>query len=141
MPAQTQDGVTLRPMTAADLKHTHALSAELRWPHRPQDWEQVFAHGQGFVAERDGEIIASALRWFWGERHATLGLIIVTPACQGRRVGHRLMTALLDGLDDHTVLLHATVAGHGLYERLGFKRIGEVRQHQGIAQQSPPVEL
>lgn len=141
MPAQTQDGVTLRPMTAADLKHTHALSAELRWPHRPQDWEQVFAHGQGFVAERDGEIIASALRWFWGERHATLGLIIVTPACQGRRVGHRLMTALLDGLDDHTVLLHATVAGQGLYERLGFKRIGEVRQHQGIAQQSPPVEL
>lgn len=148
MPAPTQDsptiandGVTLRPMTAADLVQAHVLSAELRWPHRPQDWEQVFAHAEGFVAERDGEIVASALRWHWGERHATLGLIIVTPACQGRRVGHRLMTALLDGLDDHTVLLHATVAGQGLYERLGFERIGEIRQHQGIAQQSPPVEL
>jgi predicted N-acetyltransferase YhbS len=140
-PNSDNDGVTLRPMTDADLAHTHALSAELRWPHRPQDWEAVFRHAEGFVAERDGRIVASALRWHWGERHATLGLIIVTPACQGRRVGHRLMMALLDGLDDHTVLLHATVAGQGLYERLGFQRIGEVRQHQGIAQQSPPVEL
>ena len=135
------DGVTLRPMTAADLAHAHALSAEQRWPHRPQDWELVFAHAEGFVAERDGKIIASALRWLWGERHATLGLIIVTPAFQARRVGHRLLIALLDGLAGRTVLLHATVAGQGLYERMGFVRTGEVRQHQGIAQQSAPVEL
>lgn len=139
--AAAGDGVTLRPMTAADLKQAQALSAELRWPHRLQDWEAIFPHAEGFVAERDGEIIATALRWPWGERHATLGLVIVTPACQGRRVGHRLMTTLLDGLDDRTVLLHATAAGQGLYERLGFVRTGEIRQHQGIAQQSPPVEM
>ena len=148
MPASIQDtstpandGVTLRPMTAADLKRAHALSAEQRWPHRLQDWEMLFPHAEGFVAERDGEIVATALRWFWGERHVALGLVIVTPACQGRRIGHRLMTALLDGLDDHTVLLHATAAGQGLYERLGFVRTGEIRQHQGIAQQSPPIEM
>jgi hypothetical protein len=51
------------------------------------------------------------------------------------------MTALLDGLDQHTVLLHATAEGRGLYERLGFVRIGEVRQHQGNAQPSPPIAL
>ena len=55
------------------------------------------------------------------------GLIIVAPACQGRRVGHRLMTALLEGLEDCTVLLHATSEGRGLYERLGFVRTGEIR--------------
>ncbi|MEP6721596.1 MAG: GNAT family N-acetyltransferase [Variovorax sp.] len=146
MPDQTQDvtvadGVALRPMTAADLPRAHALSAELRWPHRPADWEQAFAHAEGFVAERDGEIVATAQRWLWGERHATIGLVIVTPACQGRRVGHRLMSALLEGLDAHTVLLHATAAGQGLYERLGFVRTGEVRQHQGIALPAPLVEL
>ncbi len=148
MPASIQDtsvpsndGVTLRPMTAADLKHAHALSAEQRWPHRLQDWDMLFAHAEGFVAERDGEIVATALRWFWGERHVAFGLVIVTPACQGRRIGHRLMTTLLDGLDDRTVLLHATAAGQGLYERLGFVRTGEIRQHQGIAQQSPPIAL
>lgn len=135
------DGVVLRPMTADDLAQAHALSEEQRWPHRPADWAQSFAHAEGIVAERDGQIIATAQRWRWGPRHATIGLVIVTPACQGRRIGHRLMTALLEGLEDHTVLLHATAEGRGLYERLGFVRTGEIRQHQGIAQPTPLIAL
>lgn len=135
------DGVVLRPMTAADLPQAHALSAELRWPHRPADWEQMFSHAEGVAAERDGELIATGLRWLWGKTHATIGLVIVSPACQGRRIGHRLMSALLDGLDDRTVLLHATAEGRGLYERLGFVRTGEMRQHQGVAQPAPLIAL
>ncbi|CAJ0815991.1 hypothetical protein LMG19087_02615 [Ralstonia wenshanensis] len=144
VPAQNlpaDDGVVLRPMTADDLAQAHALSEEQRWPHRPADWAQSFAHAEGIVAERDGQIIATAQRWRWGPRHATIGLVIVTPACQGRRIGHRLMSALLDGLDNHTVLLHATAEGRGLYERLGFVRTGEIRQHQGIAQPTPLIAL
>lgn len=139
--ASTGDGVVLRPMTPADLPFAQALTDLLRWPHRLADWAQVFAHAEGIVAERDGEIVGCALRWLWGERHATLGLVVVTPACQGRRIGHRLMSALLDGLEDRTVLLHATAEGRGLYERLGFVRTGELRQHQGIAQSAPLVAL
>lgn len=135
------DGVSLRTMTASDLVAAHALSSELRWPHRAADWEQAFRHAEGLVAQRDGQTIATALRWRWGERHATIGLVIVAPANQGRRIGHRLMSALLDGLQDHTVLLHATPEGRGLYERLGFVRSGEVRQHQGIALPAPLVAL
>ncbi|CAJ0706490.1 GNAT family N-acetyltransferase [Ralstonia sp. 22086] len=144
VPAQNlpaDDGVVLRPMTADDLAQAHALSEEQRWPHRPADWAQSFAHAEGIVAERDGQIIATAQRWRWGPRHATIGLVIVTPACQGRRIGHRLMSALLDGLDNHTVLLHATAEGRGLYERLGFVRTGEIRQHQGVAQPTPLIAL
>jgi predicted N-acetyltransferase YhbS len=139
--APVSDGVALRAMTTDDLAAAHALTAELRWPHRPADWEQAFRHCEGLVAERDGQIVGTGLRWRWGPRHATVGLIVVAPACQGRRIGHRLMTALLDGLEHHTVLLHATSEGRGLYERLGFVRIGEVRQHQGTALPTPPVAL
>ena len=139
--APGSDGIALRAMTAADLAAAHALSDELRWPHRPADWEQALRHGEGLVAERDGQVVGTALRWRWGPRHATVGLIVVAPACQGRRIGHRLMTALLQGLEDCSVLLHATADGRGLYERLGFVRIGEVRQHQGTAQPTPPVAL
>lgn len=145
-PARTQrasaaDGVTLRPMTAADLAAAHELSAELRWPHRPADWEQVFRFAEGLMAERDGTVVGTGLRWRWGERHATIGLVIVAPAYQGRRIGHQLMTALLDGLEACSVLLHATPEGRGLYERLGFVRIGEIRQHQGTALSAPLVAL
>lgn len=136
-----EDGVLIRPMTEADLPNAHALSSELRWPHRLTDWEHVFALSEGLVAERDGKLIATALRCRWGARHATVGLIIVAPACQGRRIGHRLLTALLDGLDGHTVLLQATTEGRGLYERLGFVRTGEIRQHQGVAQPTPLIAL
>lgn len=139
--ATASDGVLLRAMTADDLAAAHALSADLRWPHRPADWEQVFALGDGLVAERDGAVVGTALRWRWGPQHATLGLVIVAPACQGRRIGHRLMTALLEGLEDRSVLLHATPEGRGLYERLGFVRTGEVRQHQGTALPAPLVAL
>jgi ribosomal protein S18 acetylase RimI-like enzyme len=137
----TDDGVRLRAMTAADLPRAHALSDELRWPHRLADWEQAFAHARGVVAERDGEIVGTALRWLWGPRHATIGLVIVRPACQGQRIGQRLMSALLEELNDRIVLLHATAEGRGLYERLGFARIGELRQHQGIAAPAPLVGL
>jgi ribosomal protein S18 acetylase RimI-like enzyme len=139
--ALVSDGVALRAMTAADLPAAHALTDELRWPHRRVDWEQVFRHGEGLVAERDGQVVGTGLRWRWGPKHATVGLIVVAPACQGRRIGHRLMTALLEGLEDCSVLLHATSEGRGLYERLGFVRTGEIRQHQGIALPAPLVAL
>jgi predicted GNAT family N-acyltransferase len=135
------DGVALRAMTAADLPAAHAMTDELRWPHRPVDWEQVFRHAEGLVAERDGQVVGTALRWRWGPKHATIGLVVVAAACQGRRIGHRLMTALLEGLQDCSVLLHATSEGRGLYERLGFVRTGEIRQHQGIAQPAPLIAL
>lgn len=135
------DGVTLRAMTAADLEAAHALSDLLRWPHRLADWEQAFRHAEGLVAERDGEILGTALRFRWGAQHATIGLVIVTPAAQGRRIGHRLMSGLLEGLGGSEVLLQATLEGRGLYERLGFVRIGELRQHQGTALPAPLVAL
>jgi len=135
------DGVVLRRMTEADLPAAHALSDGLRWPHRLSDWAQAWAHAEGLVAERDGRVVGTALRFVWGPQHATLGLVIVDPACQGRRIGHRLMMALLEGQQDRQLLLHATAQGRGLYERLGFERHGELRQHQGLALPAPLVAL
>ena len=135
------DGVTLRPLQDADLAAGQALSESFRWPHRLADWAFVFRHGEGFVAERDGRVIGTAMRWRWGPRHATVGLVVVDAACHGRRIGHRLMQAVLAGLDDASVLLHASSEGRGLYERLGFVRTGELRQHQGTALPAPLVAL
>jgi len=135
------DGVVLRPLLAGDLDAAHALSLRVHWPHRLADWQFAFQFGSGLAAERDGELVGTAMRWDWGPQHATTGLVIVDPRCQGRRIGYRLMQTLLAGLAGRNVLLHATPEGRGLYERLGFARAGEVRQHQGTALPAPLVAL
>lgn len=133
------DGVKIRPMGEADIEAAHALSVEVQWPHRQEDWRFVVALGEGFVAERDGQIVGTALRWKWGDRQATLGMVIVAPQLQGRRIGQRLIQVLMSDMDGRTVTLHATIEGRGLYERMGFVTQSEVRQHQGIAQPAPLV--
>lgn len=136
------DGVTLRPLVSADLDGAYALTMELRWPHRLEDWQFAAAHGRGVVAERDGKLVGTALLWRWGEHLATLGLVVVAPAVQGRRIGQRLMQALLASeRSDRAIVLHATAEGRGLYERLGFAITGEIRQHQGIATTAPLLAL
>jgi predicted N-acetyltransferase YhbS len=126
-------------MTPADLETAFEFSMALYWPHRLVDWEQALRLGEGVVAECEGEVVGTAMRWRWGDRHATIGLVIVDPAHQGKRIGYRLMLAMLDGLDDCTVLLHATVEGHDLYTRLGFVDTHEIYQQQGTALPAPLV--
>jgi ribosomal protein S18 acetylase RimI-like enzyme len=86
-------------------------------------------------------LVGTAMRWLWGETHATIGLVIVSELMRGRRIGSALMNRILEGLDDRIVSLHATEEGRGMYERLGFVRTGEIRQHQGVASNVPLVAL
>jgi GNAT superfamily N-acetyltransferase len=136
--AASADSVRVRACEPADLPAAYALSSALQWPHRINDWKFALSLGKGVVAERAGKVMGTALSWAWGERHATIGLVIVAPELQGRRVGNRMMQALLDLRAPRDVLLHATAAGRGLYERLGFVATGEVSQHQGVLPKLPP---
>lgn len=135
------DGVSVRRLKADDLEAAQALSREVQWPHRVEDWQFGLAHGQGVAAVRDGELVGTALHWQWGKQCATVGLVVVSPRLQGLRVGQHLMHAVMAGLEDRTVLLHATPEGRGLYERMGFAITGEVRQHQSLAAPAQLVAL
>ncbi|MDQ0070959.1 ribosomal protein S18 acetylase RimI-like enzyme [Variovorax boronicumulans] len=133
------DAVRLRRFEPGDVPAAHALSSALNWPHRIEDWQFAQSLGQGVVAERDGKVVGTALSWQFGTNYATLGLVIVAPELQGQRIGNRLMEAVLDLLAGRNVLLHATAAGVGLYERLGFVTTGEIEQHQGVLATLPTV--
>ncbi len=135
------DGVSIRRLNADDLEAAQALSREFQWPHRVEDWQFGLAHGQGVAAVRDGELVGTALHWAWGKQCATVGLVVVSPRLQGQRVGQHLMHAVMAGLEDRIVLLHATPEGRGLYERMGFAIMGEVRQHQNLAVPAQLVAL
>ncbi|AIR68461.1 GNAT family N-acetyltransferase [Dickeya fangzhongdai] len=122
--------ITLRAVTAADADYGWSLTQQMNWPHRLEDWRDALQLGEGLVAEDQGQPVGTALCWRWGDRWATIGLVVVDGQQQGRGIGRMLMEGLLAGLDGYQVRLHATAAGQGLYTRLGFAPVGEIHQYQ-----------
>jgi len=133
--------VHLRPFRPGDLEAAQRLSSELRWPHRLEDWQSALVHGAGIVAERDGRLVGTALRWLWGNDRASVGLVLVSPALQRQRIGRRLMAALLADIGRRHVLVHAAEPGQLLCEKLGFRRAGQVCRHEGFARQAASPAL
>lgn len=136
-----RDQVVLRDMRAQDVPAARELSREQKWPHRTADWTFLCRHGRGVVAESDGKLVGTAMCWRYGENAATVGMVIVSPHCQGQGIGRKLMMALLDSLSDRTVMLNATEEGLPLYTKLGFEPIGTIHQHQGKASPMPLPKL
>lgn len=131
--------VQIVDMGAGDLVHLVALIRSVAWSHRPEDLQQVMELGHGKLARdgASGEAVGVAFWWPHGESAATLGLVIVAPDRQGQGIGRRLMQALLAEIGERHVMLHATDAGAPLYEKLGFRAVGRVRQLNGTVTASP----
>ncbi|TNC16483.1 GNAT family N-acetyltransferase [Methylobacterium terricola] len=125
------DPVALVPFAPAHRDGALALSREMAWPYRIEDWDFALGLGRGFVLERDGAVIGTAACFPTGEGHATVGMIIVAKAAQGRGYGTRLMQALLREAGPRSILLNSTAEGRALYERYGFVPVGTLLQHQG----------
>lgn len=107
MSERTNEAVEVRApelarFTSAHLQQAVGLSSELGWPYRLEDWAFAQGLGEGFVLERAGRLIGTAMRWQYGHAFATLGMIIVANAAQGRGYGARLFDALLDDAGSQT---------------------------------------
>ncbi len=122
----------LTKLTAARLPQAVALSSEMGWPYRLEDW--VFAHrlGEGLALEQGDQLIGTAMRWDYGDAFASVGMIIIAKAFQGHGYGARLVDALLDGAGSRSVFLNSTPEALELYRRRGFACTAELNQHQGV---------
>ncbi|RVU35232.1 N-acetyltransferase [Hwanghaeella grinnelliae] len=130
-------------VTALEARHLPgalALSQEMGWPYRLEDWEFASAMGHGLVLERGAEVIGTAMWWTYGQTHACAGMIIVTAAEQGRGYGALLLDSLLQATEGRDVLLSATEEGLALYERRGFMKVGPIVQHQGLFETAVPSD-
>lgn len=142
MNQQIANQVQYRAMRKEDLNSAQQLSAQVKWPHRVEDWQFVHELGQGFVAELEGQVVGTAICWKFGPEHASLGMIIVSPEHQGLGIGKQLMNKLLEELAGRTMFLIATESGKPLYERLGFQTTGiDIHQHQGAVFDVPLIPL
>ena len=135
------DEVRLRRFTLRDVPSACRLSAEVGWAHREEDWAFVRALGTGWVAVAGGEVHGTALTWRHDARHGSIGMVIVEPGWQGRGIGRMLVERALDDLGDRSVTLNGTIEGRSLYERLGFRVVGALDQHQGLGGNVPPTKL
>lgn len=126
--------IAIRPMAEADLDQLHQLSIGVGWPHRPEDWRLVIGLGHGIVAcDAIGRVLGSAMWWPFGERFATVGMVITSPRLQAQGAGRELMDMIFAQSGTRDLRLNSTKAGYRLYRSLGFEPIGRVFQHQGKA--------
>lgn len=122
------------PFSDRHLAGAHALSMDLRWPYRIEDWAFALRLGHGVVLESaSGDVIGTAAWFPCGETFATIGMIIVSGEAQGRGYGAKLMDAVLEAAGSRTFLLNSTPEGQALYLRRGFRPVNTIHQHQGIA--------
>ena len=128
-------------MDARDLPAAQALSREVNWPHRLEDWQFMHSVGQGLVAYSGDQLVGTAMWWSYDNRIARLGMVIVDPTIQRSGIGRALMLGILDRITEPTVLLNATKQGETLYHQLGFQGIGSILQHQGASFSAPLVPL
>lgn len=129
-----------RPMTPADLPKAHALSVQLKWPHRLDDWAMLQRVSHGFVVFDGERLIGTAFACPQGG-FTTIGLVIVSDDYQGKGIGRKLMENALDACQSSIAMLNATLAGAPLYASQGFVEFGWIQQHQGQAQAPLPVPL
>lgn len=122
----------LTKLSTSHLPQAVALSTEMGWPYRLQDWEFAHALGEGLALEEDGKLIATAMQWDYGDAFTSIGMIIVSKKFQGFGFGSKLVDALLAGTGSRTVFLNGTAEAVDLYGRRGFVRTGVLNQHQGI---------
>ncbi|WP_069787896.1 GNAT family N-acetyltransferase [Pseudomonas allii] len=120
------------PLREDHLPCAVGLSSALGWPYREADWRFAFDLGAGLAVEMEGRLVATALWWLQGETHASMGMIIVSPAIQGQGIGRALMDRLLQETGGRTLILNSTHEGLALYTRLGFIAHGQVNQHQAV---------
>jgi len=135
--AGSVDGISLRTMQPIDISRSQELSARLQWPHRREDWAAMYRLSKGAVLEADdGAIVGTCFATLQGS-YATIGLVIVDPAYQGRKLGQSLMKWAVDAAQGRSIVLNATEAGLPLYEKLGFRSFNRVHQYQGQSVAEP----
>ncbi|CCM79083.1 GNAT family N-acetyltransferase [Rhizobium mesoamericanum] len=124
--------IEIRPFGPQHLDAAVCLSREAGWPHRLEDWNVALDLSEGVVAiAADDEVVGTTLLTPYETDCATINMVIVAERMRGRGLGRRLMEAAFALAQNRPLRLIATADGLPLYERLGFRQIGTIVQHQG----------
>jgi len=119
------------PFGTQHLEGALALSRQAGWPHRLADWETALKLSTGVVVLENDKVVGTTLTTHFGSC-ATINMVIVAETMRGRGLGRRLMEAGLDAARGVPCRLVATQEGLPLYEKVGFRQVGDILQCQGF---------
>ncbi|HDR4425136.1 GNAT family N-acetyltransferase [Bacillus thuringiensis] len=108
-----------------------ALSSYIGWDYNGEEIETIFDSGIVYgVWNRRKELIASAAIILYGEKVASIGMIIVHPDYKGRGIGKAITDSCIKSVSTQTpIMLIATDEGKPLYEKLGFRAVSYVSKY------------
>lgn len=132
--------VGVRDMATIDVNLLLALSVNVGWPHRAEDWEFMREVGLGLVvADEAGRVHGSAMWFPQGEDFATIGMVITSARLQAHGGAQWLMSHVLERVQGRVLGLHATSQSHRLFRSLGFVDEGTIYLRQGRATLPPKL--
>ncbi|WP_242214213.1 GNAT family N-acetyltransferase [Bacillus cereus group sp. BfR-BA-01383] len=108
-----------------------ALSSYIGWDYNREEIETIFNSGivYGVWNERK-ELIASAAIILYGEKLASIGMVIVHPNYKGSGIGKAITNSCIKSVSAQTpIMLIATDEGKPLYEKLGFRAVSYVSKY------------
>ena len=138
-PMLLPDGVSIRPMTPADVAAGLALCRASHWNQTEQDWRFFLTeapHG-ALVAEAGGRVIGTVATLPYGP-FTWISMVLVDPVARGKHVGTTLLRRGLELVGaDATARLDATPAGEVIYRTIGFA--SEYHLARWFLDATPPI--
>lgn len=131
--------MTLQRLEQQHIPHLVTLSARLGWDYAPEELALILNAGiaYGHVLE-NGAVVASAAVFPYGDRLASVGMVMVDPDHRRQGLGRSATERALEAMPASTspVMLVATADGIPLYEKMGFHTVGTL--HKYLANQYLP---
>ncbi|MGI5288829.1 GNAT family N-acetyltransferase [Nonomuraea polychroma] len=125
--------MTPRRLTLDDLDDCTHLAKDRGWLPEEHKWRLLLEVGEAYgIDAPDGDgLAATNILTCYGDDHAVISMVLTASRFGRRGLGRRLMEHVLERAGDRTVSLYATENGRPLYERLGFRVVGQAAKHTG----------
>lgn len=101
------------------------LAVSRQWLPEVRKWELLFALGKVYGARLRGELVGTVVSTSFGSAASAISMMLVAERLQRQGIGAQLMRHALTPSEESGTFLAATSSGRPLYERIGFRSVGQ----------------
>ncbi|MGI5493241.1 GNAT family N-acetyltransferase [Microtetraspora malaysiensis] len=132
MTDQLISGFPVRLLDIDDLPACLALAHDREWAPEERKWRLLFEVGDVYgLDDPDGGLAATVVSTRFGQEITAIGMMLVAKRRERRGLGSALLRYALDRSGTASAWLTATAYGRPMYERMGFRAIGECAAYAG----------